>query len=288
MNRQSKIVNRRSAFTLIELLVVIAIIAILAAILFPVFAQAKLAAKTAVSISNMKQLGLGMIMYAGDADDVRTGRWRQDYNTDANGNFVPPVFNEASWKQQIAPYVKSTDMYTDTANPAAKFLDVHSDPVSRTYFGWTPVKLDNSLVFKRGYAWANAWNPGFDKGGSMTAFQSPATCLAMVESKKYQEDMGPFTEWVQDVDSENAYITGSPKTGLQWNWTSGKFGNKAMAAAYQDGHAKRAGYSEICSKNFNKLPAGSTEVDAWNMGVSEQAGYGWADGMCRTMPAAFK
>ena len=60
----------RKAFTLIELLVVIAIIAILAAILFPVFAQAKLAAKKTVAISNAKQLALGTTMYATDADDV--------------------------------------------------------------------------------------------------------------------------------------------------------------------------------------------------------------------------
>lgn len=58
------------AFTLIELLVVIAIIAILAAILFPVFAQAKLAAKKTQSLSNLKQLALANIMYAGDNDDV--------------------------------------------------------------------------------------------------------------------------------------------------------------------------------------------------------------------------
>ena len=59
----------KSGFTLIELLVVIAIIAILAAILFPVFAQAKAAAKKAVCLSNTKQVGLGTIMYAGDYDD---------------------------------------------------------------------------------------------------------------------------------------------------------------------------------------------------------------------------
>jgi prepilin-type N-terminal cleavage/methylation domain-containing protein/prepilin-type processing-associated H-X9-DG protein len=59
----------RRAFTLIELLVVIAIIAILAAILFPVFAQAKAAAKKTVCLSNSKQVGLGTIMYAGDYDD---------------------------------------------------------------------------------------------------------------------------------------------------------------------------------------------------------------------------
>ncbi|HRK20725.1 MAG TPA: prepilin-type N-terminal cleavage/methylation domain-containing protein, partial [Fimbriimonadaceae bacterium] len=62
--------QRKSAFTLIELLVVIAIIAILAAILFPVFAQAKAAAKKSSSISNAKQITLAGLMYSGDYDDV--------------------------------------------------------------------------------------------------------------------------------------------------------------------------------------------------------------------------
>ncbi len=61
--------TKLQGFTLIELLVVIAIIAILAAILFPVFAQAKLAAKKIADISNMKQIGLGLQMYASDNDD---------------------------------------------------------------------------------------------------------------------------------------------------------------------------------------------------------------------------
>ena len=60
---------KRNAFTLIELLVVIAIIAILAAILFPVFAQAKAAAKKIASLSNLKQVGTGMQIYLADYDD---------------------------------------------------------------------------------------------------------------------------------------------------------------------------------------------------------------------------
>ena len=67
-NESSPTHNR--AFTLIELLVVIAIIAILAAILFPVFAQAKAAAKKTVAISNLKQIGLAWLMYGGDYDDT--------------------------------------------------------------------------------------------------------------------------------------------------------------------------------------------------------------------------
>ena len=84
---------RIHAFTLIELLVVIAIIAILAAILFPVFAQAKAAAKKTVCLSNVKQINLGTTMYLGDSDDVfplqqtRTGDLRQFwwFGFDASG-----------------------------------------------------------------------------------------------------------------------------------------------------------------------------------------------------------
>ncbi|MES1147497.1 MAG: prepilin-type N-terminal cleavage/methylation domain-containing protein, partial [bacterium] len=61
--------TRKTGFTLIELLVVIAIIALLAAILFPVFAQAKFAAKRTMDLSNLHQIGLAMDMYMGDYDD---------------------------------------------------------------------------------------------------------------------------------------------------------------------------------------------------------------------------
>src|SRR6266536_4639298 len=61
---------RRSGFTLIELLVVIAIIAILAALLFPVFARAREQARKTTCLSNLKQIGAGMLMYAQDYDET--------------------------------------------------------------------------------------------------------------------------------------------------------------------------------------------------------------------------
>lgn len=67
--------KKKSGFTLIELLVVIAIIAILAAILFPVFAQARQKAKEASCLSNLKQIGLGLMMYAQDYDEININEW---------------------------------------------------------------------------------------------------------------------------------------------------------------------------------------------------------------------
>src|SRR5579862_5972441 len=72
--------RRNSAFTLIELLVVIAIIAILAAILFPVFAQAREKARGISCLSNVKQLGLGVLMYVQDYDETFPIGAQQDWN----------------------------------------------------------------------------------------------------------------------------------------------------------------------------------------------------------------
>ncbi len=101
---------RRKAFTLIELLVVIAIIAILAAILFPVFAQAKLAAKKTQSISNMKNIQLAEKMYENDFDDEIP---QSQYCTTADpGNNDPSLI---TWQDAIYPYVKAGNHGSDGA-----------------------------------------------------------------------------------------------------------------------------------------------------------------------------
>jgi prepilin-type N-terminal cleavage/methylation domain-containing protein len=96
--------NTARAFTLIELLVVIAIIAILAAILFPVFAQAKLAAKKTVSLSNTKQMGLGEKMYENDYDDTIV--LSQYCSSPGNGDTL------TTWEQALYPYIKSGNVTT--------------------------------------------------------------------------------------------------------------------------------------------------------------------------------
>ena len=92
----------RKAFTLIELLVVIAIIAILAAILFPVFAQAKLAAKKTADLSNTKQIGTGLQLYLADNDDVFMPSNHRENNS---------AGNEVHWSWMLLPYLKSEQLF---------------------------------------------------------------------------------------------------------------------------------------------------------------------------------
>jgi prepilin-type N-terminal cleavage/methylation domain-containing protein len=109
----------KKAFTLIELLVVIAIIAILAAILFPVFAQAKQAAKRTVSLSNQKQLALASIMYSGDYDDtiVLPTAWSAPGVSSAAYVYFS-VGGEIPWPLLIHPYTKNADLLVDPQAPA--------------------------------------------------------------------------------------------------------------------------------------------------------------------------
>jgi len=102
MSRQSN-----KAFTLIELLVVIAIIAILAAILFPVFAQAKEAAKDSANLSNAKQTGLAHLQYSADYDD----QFPLAVRVDSEGF--------AAWQDLIQPYSKNRDILINTKGPGA-------------------------------------------------------------------------------------------------------------------------------------------------------------------------
>ena len=121
---------RNSGFTLIELLVVIAIIAILASILFPVFARARENARRASCQSNLKQLGLGFIQYTQDFDESLP------CGIDHFSIAGTPYLFGAGWAGQLMPYVKSTQVFacpSDSTQASGLYV-----PVSYAYsYMWT-------------------------------------------------------------------------------------------------------------------------------------------------------
>jgi prepilin-type N-terminal cleavage/methylation domain-containing protein/prepilin-type processing-associated H-X9-DG protein len=118
----------RKGFTLIELLVVIAIIAILAAILFPVFAKAREKARQTSCLSNVKQIALGVMMYAQDYDEHLPIGWNVGTNGQCSGNVA---VNNGQWTYRgaIYPYVKNTQLF---------FCPSGSDVAGCRIYGWNP------------------------------------------------------------------------------------------------------------------------------------------------------
>jgi prepilin-type N-terminal cleavage/methylation domain-containing protein/prepilin-type processing-associated H-X9-DG protein len=121
------------AFTLIELLVVIAIIAVLAAILFPVFAQAKAVAKAASCLSNMKQVGLAWQMYAGDHDDTMplTQQPFMSEAVPANALHALQYPLYANWYTGLSPQQGGSDARAGSLQPYMKNVQITDCPAAQ-------------------------------------------------------------------------------------------------------------------------------------------------------------
>ena len=153
---------KHKGFTLIELLVVIAIIAILAAILFPVFAQAQAAAKATSDLSNTKQLGLGVIMYSGDSDDYLPFALRADW--------------DETWVVLAQPYTKSYDIFRSPLDTQQGF-----NPVDGWLSGWTGITVSygaNAYYHKSGDPVSTNCGCGNPcvLGGLMSPMAQPGSC----------------------------------------------------------------------------------------------------------------
>jgi prepilin-type N-terminal cleavage/methylation domain-containing protein/prepilin-type processing-associated H-X9-DG protein len=146
--------SKQKAFTLIELLVVIAIIAILAAILFPVFAQAREKARAAACLSNMKQIGLAQLMYVQDYDEQFGTSWAKGFPGDFNFIVQPYIKN---FNILLCPSKDiSTSAAASVCGPAA------NDPYGTWYLN--PGDRDNptNIPYLWGYGFNNGitWNDG--------------------------------------------------------------------------------------------------------------------------------
>lgn len=137
------ILSRKRAFTLIELLVVIAIIAILAAILFPVFTKAKAAAKTSSAVSNGKQMMLAFLMYIESYD----GKLRTWYNAPPSTGPVAPYTKENMiWSGYLQPFIRNQGIYLDPMTTSAKYAEDWPDR------GTLPFGYNSTIS---GWYWSN-------------------------------------------------------------------------------------------------------------------------------------
>jgi len=170
----SRDARRTAAFTLIELLVVIAIIAILAAILFPVFAQAREKARQASCTSNLKQLALGVRMYQQDYDENMVPTFIAWYGPWAS-------HGGATWRVLVQPYVKNRQLCLCISNTATATTawggGVWPDD------GVHDTKSNYAMVFENGHGCFCDWSGGLTYlNGAEASIQRPSSQLMLAES----------------------------------------------------------------------------------------------------------
>lgn len=187
--------KQRKAFTLIELLVVIAIIAILAAILFPVFARARENARRSSCMSNMKQIGLGIMQYTQDYDEHYPLTWfgrippsggagsytqtepgtpGKEFTTIDPSGGTGSSGNWITWMDMIFPYVKSVQLFhCPSSTDASKFADYH---MAGAYGNAPETYLETGTVQTARYGLANVRT-----GTPMAAVLRPAETVMVFE-----------------------------------------------------------------------------------------------------------
>ena len=253
MNRTERM-RKPAGFTLIELLVVIAIIAILAAILFPVFAKAREKARQTACLSNMKQIGTGVMMYVQDYDELYPMRY--------GGACPPDCENDKtrSWKNMIVPYIKNYEIYRCPSNPSGRQLDAvgngHANQVG---------------VFAGGYAmWLpDAWlssqiGNGAGYPQSLAGVPAPADHLLILEHSYRWPDTGPYLGYQEPAPNDPNIVPGPS------SWNSGHSKNRCNII-YMDGHVK----FKYLKQTFEER--GSPPLNEWRFSqqIANDRGIQW-------------
>jgi prepilin-type N-terminal cleavage/methylation domain-containing protein/prepilin-type processing-associated H-X9-DG protein len=233
--------SRRRAFTLIELLVVIAIIALLAAILFPVYFQVREKPRQATCLSNHRQIGIALGMYAQDYDEMFVPQFL--FFKDAAGVFRSPL-----WPRILMPYVKSPNIFREPSNWARTPYEAEDYP---DYW-----KASIAAGWGQGSAAAmgrNACLPTL--GFSMAQVQAPAESIAMCDTQfhfaraqdNYAQftDFGYFLAWWRLTRQPDPLCGSSTEAGLANYALPAIWHHDGANVTFFDGHVKWYKFSAL-------------------------------------------
>lgn len=218
----------KSGFTLIELLVVIAIIAILAAILFPVFAQAREKARQASCISNEKQIGLAVLQYTQDYDET--------FPMSEDGTMNPPGSTNADsrpWQNAVHPYLKSGEQYNSVSYGKGGVWSCPSWPDSGTLMDDQGQRYGVNDMFISNYGRSVA-----DTRATIATAQidSPAEKVLFVEKGR---KAATTWNWPDFSTLQEKWVAGSILTGGQVD--PAKDGSQESAKPVNDCDGKESG-----------------------------------------------
>jgi prepilin-type N-terminal cleavage/methylation domain-containing protein/prepilin-type processing-associated H-X9-DG protein len=223
--------GKRSAFTLIELLVVIAIIAILAAILFPVFAQARAKARQTACLSNCRQIGTAVMMYLQDYDE----QFPKGYGYPlAAGNGFGPLTNKsaaASWPSWFGPYVKSAAIFICPDSPA------RIEHLQTTDWG-----INDTMTYNYD---GLTLDVGFTSARHVASLDFPAETFVIFDGGDSTVRAGT-NDWaglLEDLDLDWAALTKACALRHQ----------KRANMVYADGHAKSIDYRTMLTRKADNI-----------------------------------